>query len=70
MNEEEEEEVSVIYYIARNNGLLEHPHLMELPLSSSHTMLSLKDVINRFTFLRGQGMAHWLIPIHSLQKGT
>ncbi|PSS34552.1 Protein UPSTREAM OF FLC like [Actinidia chinensis var. chinensis] len=29
-----EKKVSVVYYIHRN-GLLEHPHFMEVPLSSS-----------------------------------
>ncbi|XP_054787936.1 protein SOSEKI 4-like [Prosopis cineraria] len=49
--------VNVIYYLARN-GQLEHPHLMEVPVSSSQGLLCLKDVINRLSFLRGQGMAH------------
>ncbi|KAE9451457.1 hypothetical protein C3L33_16701, partial [Rhododendron williamsianum] len=47
--------VSVLYYISRN-GHLDHPHLMEVPLSSSHG-LHLRDVINRLNFLRGKGMA-------------
>jgi len=33
--------VPVIYYLSRN-GQLEHPHLMEVPISSPHRMLSLK----------------------------
>ncbi|KAE8711419.1 transcription factor MYB59-like [Hibiscus syriacus] len=47
--------VSVVYYLSRN-GLLEHPHFMEVPLSSNHG-LYLKDVINRLNLLRGKGMA-------------
>ncbi|KAJ1383569.1 Upstream of FLC [Sesbania bispinosa] len=48
--------VSVVYYLSRN-GQLEHPHFMEVPLSSSHG-LYLKDVINRLNLLRGKGMAN------------
>ncbi|XP_027347824.1 protein UPSTREAM OF FLC [Abrus precatorius] len=47
--------VSVVYYLSRN-GQLEHPHFMEVPLSSPHG-LYLKDVINRLNLLRGKGMA-------------
>ncbi|RDY02917.1 Protein UPSTREAM OF FLC [Mucuna pruriens] len=47
--------VSVVYYLSRN-GQLEHPHFMEVPLSSSHG-LYLIDVINRLNALRGKGMA-------------
>lgn len=47
--------VPVIYYLSRN-GQLEHPHFMEVPLSSPDA-LYLKDVINRLNFLRGKGMA-------------
>lgn len=47
--------VPVIYYLCRS-GQLEHPHFMEVPLSSSHG-LHLTDVINRLNFLRGNGMA-------------
>ncbi|CAL0304125.1 unnamed protein product [Lupinus luteus] len=47
--------VSVVYYLSRN-GQLEHPHFMELPLSSPQG-LYLKDVINRLNLLRGKGMA-------------
>lgn len=43
--EEEVKVVSVIYYIARN-GQLEHPHLMEVPLSSSHRILCLEGIID------------------------
>ncbi|OIV91226.1 hypothetical protein TanjilG_30448 [Lupinus angustifolius] len=48
--------VAVIYYLSRN-GQLEHPHLMEVPISSQQGMLCVKDVINRLSSLRGQGMA-------------
>ncbi|KAG4974050.1 hypothetical protein JHK87_030871 [Glycine soja] len=47
--------VSVVYYLSRN-GQLEHPHFMEVPLSSPHG-LYLKDVINRLNALRGKAMA-------------
>ncbi|GMI88934.1 SOSEKI5 [Hibiscus trionum] len=46
---------SVVYYLSRN-GKLQHPHFMEVPLSSNHG-LYLKDVINRLNLLRGRGMA-------------
>ncbi|CAA2987729.1 Hypothetical predicted protein [Olea europaea subsp. europaea] len=47
--------VPVVYYLCRN-GQLEHPHFMEVTLSSSEG-LYLKDVLNRLNFLRGKGMA-------------
>ncbi|XP_011657026.1 protein UPSTREAM OF FLC isoform X1 [Cucumis sativus] len=47
--------VPVIYYLCRNRQL-EHPHFMEVPLSSSEG-LYLRDVINRLNVLRGRGMA-------------
>lgn len=47
--------VSVVYYLSRN-GQLEHPHFMEVPLSSSDGLF-LRDVINRLNVLRGNGMA-------------
>ncbi|CAN4098871.1 unnamed protein product [Withania somnifera] len=47
--------VSVVYYLSRN-GQLEHPHFMEVHLSSPHG-LYLRDVINRLNCLRGKGMA-------------
>ncbi|KAL2487839.1 hypothetical protein Fot_41131 [Forsythia ovata] len=50
-----ETKVPVVYYLCRN-GQLEHPHFMEVPLSSSQG-LYLKDVINRLNFLRGKGIA-------------
>ncbi|KAK8928230.1 hypothetical protein KSP39_PZI017668 [Platanthera zijinensis] len=47
--------VAVVYYLSRN-GQLEHPHFMEVTLSSTDG-LYLKDVVNRLDFLRGKGMA-------------
>ncbi|XP_010685833.2 protein SOSEKI 5 [Beta vulgaris subsp. vulgaris] len=47
--------VPVVYYLSRN-GQLEHPHFMEVPLSSSHGLF-LRDVINRLNLLRGKSMA-------------
>ncbi|CAL0334076.1 unnamed protein product [Lupinus luteus] len=47
--------VSVVYYLSRN-GQLQHPHFMEVPLSSPQG-LYLKDVINRLNLLRGKSMA-------------
>ncbi|XP_010253296.1 PREDICTED: protein UPSTREAM OF FLC [Nelumbo nucifera] len=49
-----ERKVPVVYYLSRN-GHLEHPHFMEVPLSSSEG-LYLRDVINRLNVLRGKGM--------------
>ncbi|KEH44478.1 hypothetical protein MtrunA17_Chr1g0212601 [Medicago truncatula] len=54
---EAEVKVPVIYYLSRN-GQLEHPHLMYVSISSSHGTLCLQDVINRLSFLRGQGIAN------------
>ncbi|KAJ8750554.1 hypothetical protein K2173_015713 [Erythroxylum novogranatense] len=45
----------VVYYLS-TNGQLEHPHFMEVPLSSTDGLF-LKDVINRLNVLRGKGMA-------------
>ncbi|CAN0853996.1 Protein SOSEKI 5 [Linum grandiflorum] len=47
--------VAVVYYLSRN-GQLEHPHFMEVPLSSPDG-LHLRDVLNRLNLLRGKGMA-------------
>ncbi|KAL4558265.1 hypothetical protein LXL04_036463 [Taraxacum kok-saghyz] len=47
--------VPVVYYLSRN-GNLEHPHFIEVPLSSSDG-LYLRDVIDRLNSLRGNGMA-------------
>ncbi|XP_004497302.2 protein SOSEKI 5-like [Cicer arietinum] len=49
--------VPVIYYLCRN-GQLEHPHLMHVSISSPHGTLCLRDVINRLSFLRGEGIAN------------
>ncbi|KAG5058330.1 hypothetical protein JHK86_013326 [Glycine max] len=46
--------VQVVYYLSRN-GLLEHPHFMELTLLSNQP-LRLKDVFDRLMALRGSGM--------------
>ncbi|XP_072960024.1 protein SOSEKI 5-like [Typha angustifolia] len=48
--------VAVVYYLSRN-GQLEHPHFMEVTLSSPEG-LYLKDVINRLNLLRGKGIAN------------
>ncbi|KAJ0967233.1 hypothetical protein J5N97_024150 [Dioscorea zingiberensis] len=47
--------IPVVYYLCRNRHL-EHPHFMEVPLSSSDG-LYLRDVIDRLNSLRGRGMA-------------
>ncbi|KAI3450626.1 hypothetical protein Pfo_007291 [Paulownia fortunei] len=47
--------VPVVYYLCRNRQL-EHPHFMEVPLSSSDD-LYLRDVIERLNVLRGRSMA-------------
>ncbi|KAL1544105.1 protein SOSEKI 3-like [Salvia divinorum] len=49
------QKVAVIYYLSRNRQL-EHPHFMEVPLSSPDG-LYLRDVIERLDALRGRGMA-------------
>ncbi|RLM92352.1 hypothetical protein C2845_PM08G30580 [Panicum miliaceum] len=46
---------AVVYYLSRN-GHLEHPHFMEVALSSPDG-LYLRDVIDRLDALRGKGMA-------------
>ncbi|KAI6699614.1 hypothetical protein NL676_013938 [Syzygium grande] len=46
--------VQVVYYLTRN-GLLEHPHFMEVSLLANH-QLRLRDVMERLTALRGKGM--------------
>ncbi|XP_057804472.1 protein SOSEKI 3-like isoform X2 [Salvia miltiorrhiza] len=45
--------VPVVYYLCRNRQL-EHPHFMEVPLSSDD--LYLRDVIERLNVLRGRGI--------------
>ncbi|XP_027342362.1 protein UPSTREAM OF FLC-like [Abrus precatorius] len=47
--------VPVIYYLCRNRQL-EHPHFMEVPLSSPDG-LYLRDVIDKLNALRGRGIA-------------
>ncbi|XP_047319288.1 protein SOSEKI 3 [Impatiens glandulifera] len=47
--------VQVVYYLCRNRQL-EHPHVIEVPLSSTEG-LYLRDVVDRFNVLRGRGMA-------------
>ncbi|XP_063948739.1 protein SOSEKI 3 isoform X2 [Daucus carota subsp. sativus] len=47
--------VSVVYYLSRNRQL-EHPHFIEVSLSSPDG-LYLRDVIDRLNVLRGRGMA-------------
>uniref|UniRef100_A0A3N7FNI3 SOSEKI DIX-like domain-containing protein n=1 Tax=Populus trichocarpa TaxID=3694 RepID=A0A3N7FNI3_POPTR len=51
-----EQKVGVVYYLTRN-GQFEHPHFMEVPLSSPQG-LQLKDVTDRLNHLRGRGMAN------------
>ncbi|THU55008.1 hypothetical protein C4D60_Mb11t02050 [Musa balbisiana] len=46
--------IPVVYYLCRNRHL-EHPHFIEVPLSSPDG-LYLRDVINRLNMLRGKGM--------------
>ncbi|KAI5001336.1 hypothetical protein ZWY2020_025986 [Hordeum vulgare] len=48
--------VPVVYYLSRN-GQLDHPHFMEVPVSSPQDGLCLRDVLDRLTVLRGAGMA-------------
>ncbi|CAL9096528.1 unnamed protein product [Musa textilis] len=48
--------VPVVYYLSRN-GQLEHPHFMEVTLSSCRGLF-LRDVMDRLNFLRGKGMAN------------
>ncbi|KAL5565826.1 hypothetical protein UlMin_028990 [Ulmus minor] len=47
--------VPVVYYLCRNRQL-EHPHFMEVPVSSPDG-LYLRDVIDKLNALRGRGMA-------------
>ncbi|VAH70383.1 unnamed protein product [Triticum turgidum subsp. durum] len=48
--------VPVVYYLSRN-GQLDHPHFMEVPVSSPQDGLCLRDVLDRLAVLRGAGMA-------------
>ncbi|XP_042438757.1 protein SOSEKI 3-like [Zingiber officinale] len=47
--------VAVVYYLCRNRHL-EHPHFIEVPLSSADGLF-LRDVIDRLNVLRGKRMA-------------
>lgn len=47
--------VPVVYYLCRNRQL-EHPHFMEVPVTSPQG-LYLRDVINKLNSLRGRGIA-------------
>lgn len=47
--------VPVVYYLCRNRQL-EHPHFIEVPLTSSDGLF-LRDVIEKLNVLRGRGMA-------------
>ncbi|KZV39329.1 hypothetical protein F511_23466 [Dorcoceras hygrometricum] len=49
------QKVPIVYYLCRNRQL-EHPHFMEVPLSSPDG-LYLRDVVERLNGLRGRGMA-------------
>ncbi|CAI9761661.1 unnamed protein product [Fraxinus pennsylvanica] len=51
-----ESKVCVVYYLCRN-GQLEHPHFMEVSLSSPDG-LYLRDVLSRLTLLRGKDIAY------------
>ncbi|KAG0453297.1 hypothetical protein HPP92_025961 [Vanilla planifolia] len=51
---QQERKVPVVYYLCRNRHL-EHPHFIEVPLSSPDG-LYLRDVIRRLNALRGKGM--------------
>ncbi|GKU91888.1 hypothetical protein SLEP1_g5698 [Rubroshorea leprosula] len=53
---QKKQKVPVVYYLSRN-GQLEHPHFMDVPLSSPDG-LYLRDFINRLNSLRGKGMAN------------
>ncbi|GAB4847307.1 suppressor of kinase [Ancistrocladus abbreviatus] len=46
--------VQVVYYLTRN-GLLEHPHYLEVSHLANHP-LRLKDVTDRLSILRGKAM--------------
>ncbi|KAF5790255.1 hypothetical protein HanRHA438_Chr09g0392601 [Helianthus annuus] len=48
--------VPVLYYLTRN-GHIEHPHLIDVPLSSLDGLF-LRDVMNTLNYHRGKGMAN------------
>ncbi|KAJ0963574.1 hypothetical protein J5N97_028696 [Dioscorea zingiberensis] len=52
--EQQEKRIPVVYYLSKNHHL-EHPHYMEVPISSPQG-LYLKDVIHRLVVLRGKRM--------------
>nr|QEG03077.1 upstream of FLC1 protein isoform X8 [Cymbidium ensifolium] len=52
--QKEGRKIPVVYYLYRNRHL-EHPHFIEVPLSSPDG-LYLRDVISRLNVLRGKGM--------------
>uniref|UniRef100_A0A6N2KQM0 SOSEKI DIX-like domain-containing protein n=1 Tax=Salix viminalis TaxID=40686 RepID=A0A6N2KQM0_SALVM len=53
--QQQNRKVAVVYYLCKNRQL-EHPHFIEVPLSSPDG-LYLRDVIARLNVLRGRGMA-------------
>ena len=55
MMEEKRAVAAVVYYLSRN-GQLEHPHFIEVPLSSSQGLF-LRDVLLRLNLRRGQSLA-------------
>ncbi|KAF5751579.1 hypothetical protein HS088_TW02G00594 [Tripterygium wilfordii] len=52
---QQNQKVAVVYYLCKNRQL-EHPHFIEVPLSSPDG-LYLRDVIEKLNVLRGRGMA-------------
>ncbi|XP_073282756.1 protein SOSEKI 3-like, partial [Primulina huaijiensis] len=54
-HQQQKAKVPVVYYLCRNSQL-EHPHFMEVPLTSPDG-LYLRDVIERLNLLRGRGIA-------------
>ncbi|KAI7751401.1 hypothetical protein M8C21_028751 [Ambrosia artemisiifolia] len=55
VQEPKSRKVAVVYYLCKNRQL-EHPHFIEVSLSSSQGLF-LKDVIEKLNGLRGSGMA-------------
>ncbi|XP_022853111.1 protein UPSTREAM OF FLC isoform X2 [Olea europaea var. sylvestris] len=53
--QQHDRKVPVVYYLCRNRQL-EHPHFIEVPISSPDG-LYLRDVMERLNVLRGRGMA-------------
>ncbi|KZV47194.1 protein UPSTREAM OF FLC-like [Dorcoceras hygrometricum] len=54
-HQQQKAKVPVVYYLCRNSQL-EHPHFMEVPLTSPDG-LYLRDVMERLNWLRGRGIA-------------